>query len=173
MYGIMYLTPSRRIALDAPPGREDKSVALRRHHALNPRPATVMDPAFNSGNPFFDAHDLVQVKYEMLRRVREEGRRVTESAAAFGFSRPSFYEAQAGFEVGGLPGLLPQRPGPRRAHKLSEEVVDYLATEIAQTPSLNSQQLAQMIETRYGFKVHRRSVERALARRKKGLRVTL
>jgi hypothetical protein len=72
----------------------------------------VADPAFNSGNPFFDARDLVQVKYEMLRRVRQEGRRVTKSAAAFGFSRPSFYEAQASFEIGGLPGLLPQRPGP-------------------------------------------------------------
>ena len=39
----------------------------------------------------------MQVKYEMLRRVREDGQRVSEASATFGFSRPSFYEAQAAF----------------------------------------------------------------------------
>ena len=100
---------------------DDKEASLRRHHALNPRPDGVADPAFGSGEPFFDARDLVQVKYEMLRRARQEGATVTEAAAAFGFSRPSFYEAKASFESDGLPGLLPRRPGPRRAHKLSED----------------------------------------------------
>jgi hypothetical protein len=65
--------------------REDKESALRRHHALNPRPNAVRDPAFTSGNPFFDPRDLVQVKYEMLRRVREEGDSVSQAAAEFGF----------------------------------------------------------------------------------------
>jgi len=160
----------RRSRLPQPRPREDKSAALRRHHALNPRPDVVVDPDFASDNPFFDARDLVQVKYEMLRRVRQEGRPVTEAAANFGFSRPSFYEAQASFEIAGLPGLLPQRPGPKRAHKLSEEVVEHLESALAEAPSLNSQQLAGMVEARFGIRVHRRSVERALARRKKGLR---
>jgi transposase len=163
----------RRSRLPQPPPREDKSTALRHHHALNPRPEAVVDPAFTSDSPFFDARDLVQVKYEMLRRVREEGRPVTEAAASFGFSRPSFYEAQASFEIGGLPGLLPQRPGPKRAHKLSEEIVEHLERALAETPSLNSQQLAGMVEAEFGHRVHRRSVERALARRKKGLRPRL
>ena len=73
------------------------------------------DAAFTAGGPFFDPEDLVQVKYEMLRRVREEGAAVTQASAAFGFSRPSFYAAQAAFQEAGLPGLVPQRPGPRRA----------------------------------------------------------
>ena len=94
---------------------EDKAVALRRHHALNPRPQAVGDSAFTSGNAFFDPRDLVQVKYEMLRRVKEDGEPVTQAAADFGFSRPSFYQAQAVFESEGLPGLVPQRPGPKRA----------------------------------------------------------
>ena len=152
-----------------PPPREDKSAVLRRHHALNPKPGTVVDPAFTADNPFFDAQDLVQVKYEMLRRVRQEGRPVTEAAANFGFSRPSFYEAQSSFEVGGVPALLPQRPGPKRAHKLSEEVLDRVESALADAPSLNSQQLAGVVEVEFGLQVHRRSVERALARRKKGL----
>ena len=90
-----------------------------------------MTRPFGSGDPFFDARDLVQVKYEMLRRAREEGSTVSEAAAAFGFSRPSFYEAKAAYESGGLPGLLPKRPGPRRAHKLSEAVVARLAEALA------------------------------------------
>jgi len=147
--------------------REDKESELRRHHALNPRPQAVRDPAFTSGNPFFDARDLVQIKYEMLRRVRQEGQSVSQAATDFGFSRPSFYEAQAVFEAAGLPGLLPQRPGPKRAHKLSEEVVDRLQEALASDPSLNSARLAALLEEERGLRVHPRSVERALARRRK------
>lgn len=149
---------------------EDKARALRRHHALNPRAGAVSAPAFTAGNPFFDARDTVQVKYEMLRRVRQEGESVSQAAAAFGFSRPSFYQAQALFEEAGLAGLMPQRPGPKRAHKLSEEVVDGLEEARAESPTLSSAQLAALLEERFGLRVHRRSVERALARRrKKGL----
>lgn len=146
----------------------DKTAALRRYHALNPRPQAVTDPAFRSGDPFFDRNDLVQVKYEMLRRVREEGLQVSRAAATFGFSRPSFYEAQAVFERAGLPGLVPQRPGPRRAHKLSETVVDFLESSLADDPSLNSAGLARLVKERFDVTVHRRSVERALERRKRG-----
>src|SRR5262249_23186069 len=147
--------------------REDKDAALRRHHALNPRPNAVRDLAFTSGNPFFDPRDLVQVKYEMLRRVREEGESVSQAAADFGFSRPSFYEAKTVFEAAGLPGVLPQRPGPKRAHKLSEEVVDWLQEALTSDPSLNSVRLATLLESERGLRVHPRSVERALARRRK------
>jgi transposase len=149
---------------------DGKLAALRRHHAQHPRPDMVRDPAFTSGDPFFDRRDLVQVRYEMLRRVREEGRSVTGTAAAFGVSRPAFYAAAASFEQAGLPGLVPERPGPRRAHKLSETVVDALAASLAADPSLTSASLARIAEARFGIVVHRRSVERALARRKRGLR---
>ena len=36
---------------------------------------------------------------------------VSECAAAFGFSRPTFYRVQAEFEAQGLPGLLPRQRG--------------------------------------------------------------
>jgi transposase len=151
---------------------DDKAAALRRHHALNPRPERVSDPAFRWGDPFFDRADLVQVKYEMLRRAREAGQSVSGAAAAFGFSRPSFYAARASFEAAGLPGLVPRRPGPRRAHKLAAPIVESLAGALAADPSLDSADLAAMAEERFGIRVHRRSVERALERRKKGRRRT-
>jgi hypothetical protein len=59
--------------------RDEKADALRRQHALNPRPNDVHDPTFTSGNVSFDARDVVQVKYEMLRRVREEGQPVSRA----------------------------------------------------------------------------------------------
>lgn len=146
---------------------DPKEAALRRHHALNPRPEGVADPAFRSGDAFFDARDLVQVKYEMLRRARRDGSTVTDAAADFGLSRPSFYEAKASFDSGGLAALLPRRPGPRRAHKLSEAVVARLAEARAGTPGLAAADLVELARSEFGLVVHPRSIERALARRPK------
>jgi transposase len=144
--------------------REDPKVeALRAERSLNPRPEAVRDEAF-SGSEFLDARDLVQVKYEMVRRVRVDGEAVSHSAAAFGFSRPSFYEAAAAIDTGGLAALVPARPGPRRAHKLNDEVVAYAHAQLEADPSLRSVDLVTLIEERFGIRVHPRSVERALAR---------
>ena len=154
--------------MTAPEEHDGKVSALRLQRALNPRPDRVRDPAFTGDNPFFDAQDLVQVKYEMLRRVREDGQRVSEASATFGFSRPSFYEAQTAFEESGLPGLLPRRPGPRRAHKFSAAVLDVLEDALDEQPRLSSTDLAHLVEARFGLIVHPRSVERALRRRQKG-----
>ncbi|MCL5943192.1 MAG: helix-turn-helix domain-containing protein [Actinobacteria bacterium] len=143
---------------------EDPKVeALRAERSLNPRPEAVTDEEFRSSE-FFDARDLVQVKYEMVRRVRVDGQAVSRSAAAFGFSRPSFYEAAAALEAGGLAALVPARPGPRRAHKLTEEVVAFARERLESAPPLRSVDLVEAIAERFGIRVHPRSVERALAR---------
>src|SRR5690349_24735330 len=100
------------------PDRDPKSRALQQEGSLHPHPEQVTDELFLT-NEFFDARDLVQVKYEMLRRVQSDGQPVNRAAAAFGFSRPSFYQAQATFQQGGLPALIPHKRGPRQAHKLT------------------------------------------------------
>jgi transposase len=142
---------------------DPKEESLRAARALNPRPEAVVDDAF-AGSEFLDARDLVQVKYEMVRRVRVEGEPVASTAQAFGFSRPSWYAAAAALDEDGLPGLLPARPGPRRAHKLTEEVVAYLRTALEVDPALRTADLVTRIEARFGLRVHPRSIERALAR---------
>jgi hypothetical protein len=83
--------------------QDTKLRTLQQQGTLNPRPTAVRDQLFLEDD-FFDARDLVQVKYEMLRRVRTEGKSVTEAATDFGFSRPSFYQAQLAFEQNGLGG---------------------------------------------------------------------
>jgi transposase len=147
------------------PQQDPKVEALRAQRSLNTRPEAVSDPAFE-GSEFLDARDLVQVKYEMVRRVRVDKAPVSRAAAAFGFSRPSFYEAAAALDGGGLAGLVPQRPGPRRAHKLSDEVVDFAEAAMGQNPSLRAADVAGLVSDRFGVSVHPRSIERALARRR-------
>ena len=53
-------------------GEDPKVEALRAARSLNPRPGVVRDERF-ADSEFFDARDLVQVKYEMVRRVRVDG----------------------------------------------------------------------------------------------------
>lgn len=145
---------------------DPKQEALRAARALNPRPGAVTDPAF-AESEFLDARDLVQVRYEMVRRVRAEGQSVSAAAAGFGFSRPSWYAAASALDEGGLPGLLPARPGPRRAHKLTAEIVAFLALALADDPGLRPGELARRVEESFGITVHPRSVERALERARK------
>lgn len=139
---------------------------LHRQGCLNPHPESVADPLFALSD-FFDSRDLVQVKYEMVRRVRTDGQPVARCVMAFGFSRPSFYQAQAALDREGLPGLLPKKRGPRRSHKLGPQVMDFVLGQLSQEPSLSSSELARRVEQRFNLQVHPRSIERALARQEK------
>lgn len=145
---------------------DPKLDALRQSGTLNPRPAGVTDEAFRA-HAFFDARDLVQVRYEMLRRVRVEQRSVTGAAEAFGVSRPTFYQAQAAFEEAGLGGLVPRKRGRRHAHKLTPAVMAYVQAARAGKPPPSTATLVQEIAERFGVTVHPRSLERALAREEK------
>ena len=146
--------------------RDPKADALRQRGSLNPRPQAVRDPLF-AGGEFFDPRDLVQVKYEMVRRVRVDGQGVSHSAQAFGFSRPAFYHAQSALTEGGLPALVPKKPGPRRAHKLSVEVMEFLTQSVSDEPALRARKLAERVRVRFGRAVHPRSIERAFQRAEK------
>ena len=88
--------------------KEEKRRALRQQATLNPRPEGVTHPLFQDSE-FFDPHDLLQVKYEMLRLVGLEQRPVSEAAKVYGFSRPSFYQARAAFDQHGISILRPSR----------------------------------------------------------------
>lgn len=138
-----------------------KHVALRQHGVLNPHPERVVDLLFQE-HEFFDRRDLVQVRYEMLRRVRLEGHSATAAAAAFGCSRFAFYEAQDAYRRGGLPGLIRRRPGPRHRHKLTEPILTFLLTRRGRDPALNVETLVRLVRDEFGVGVHPRSIERAL-----------
>ncbi len=145
---------------------DEKTRALRASGALNGNPATVSDPAFRS-HPFFDPRDLVQVKYEMLRRVQVDGYSITHTATSFGFSRPVFYAAQSALDRGGLPALVRQRPGPRRRHKVRPEILEFLQQVRLDEPTARLGDLAARVESRFGVRLHPRTIERVLGPRPK------
>ena len=147
--------------------RDPKRDALRQVNALHPHPDKVKDPLFLERD-FFDRRDLVQVKYEMLRRVRVDDASVANAAAAFGLSRPSYYEARDAFAKQGLLGLIPRKRGPRRSHKLAPEVIEFVRELRSANPAIRPAELARQIEERYRIRVHPRSIERALSRVGKG-----
>lgn len=141
-----------------------RHAALKAQGALHPHPERVTDGLFES-SAFFDPHDAVQVKYEMLRRVRVQSAKVSETAAAFGFSRPAFYQVREAFEREGLRGLLPRKRGPRGPHKLTDEILAVVAERTdAEGSPLPARELARYLKDEHGITAHPRSIERSLAR---------
>jgi transposase len=150
----------------APPDRPQKRQALRRHGTLNPQPESVTHPLFQNSD-FFDADDLLQVKYEMLRQVQVEENSISEAARAFGFSRPSFYQAQSAFQQDGVAGLFPHKRGPQGGHKLTSEVMEFVAQQRSEDPARTPEQLAAAVHKRFRIQVHPRSIQRRLLAEKK------
>jgi transposase-like protein len=146
--------------------RDAKARTLAEQGVLNSMSDRVTDVRFQAGE-FFDPRDLVQVKYEMVRRVRTEGATVTAAAQAFGVSRPTYYQAQRALDAAGLPALVPKRPGPRGAHKLTDAVMAFVDRVRRDEPTVGPAALSQRVRQRFGLAVHPRSIERARARREK------
>ena len=145
---------------------DPKPDALRRQGTLNPRPQAVKAALFGE-QEFFDPRDLLQVKYEMLRQAGQVKASVTQTAASFGFSRVAFYQIRRQFEQNGLAGLLPRPRGPRSPHKLTGEIMQHLEQALVKDPTLRTPTLVEMVHAQFGISVHRRSIERALARSQK------
>ena len=120
-----------------PTTARSEKLELKRTGTLNPHPSSVSDALFKE-NPFFDPNDLLQVRYEMLRRHSVEGASIVDVAAKFGVSRPTVYQAQAAFQQAGLSGLLPKQRGPKERHKLSAEVIEYVRALRAADPGLTT-----------------------------------
>lgn len=152
--------------MSKPSTTESKRKILRSLGALHHHPEQVQDALFQQDG-FFDPHDLVQLKYEMLRCVRVDGKPIRRAAKDFGFSRPSVYQARAAFQRAGLPGLLPAKRGPRGAHKMDDAVMAFVREQLLSDPAVRAAGLAKRIRARFGIAVHPRTIERALRRQEK------
>ena len=146
---------------------DPKLQELTKRHALHPHPERVTHELFGA-HAFFDPHDAMQVKYEMLRRVTVDGQSVVRAVREHGYTRPTYYEAKKAVEQDGIAGLLPRKLGPRSAHKLSSEVMESVGELLSEDPSLVARDLVDKIFERFRIRVHPRSIERALEREKRG-----
>jgi transposase len=142
-----------------------KVKALLEEGTLNPTPDRVRDPKFQE-NEFFDPRDLVQVKYEMLRRVSVENTSVTDATEEYGVSRPTYYQTKANFDKAGLVGLVPQKRGPRGPHKLQGEVLAFAEQQLVAGEPVRARALAKLIRQKFDLNIHPRTIERAVAGKK-------
>ena len=151
------------------PARHDrlrsKADILAEDGTLNPAPDKVGDPKFQEGG-FFDPRDIVQVKYEMLRRVSVEKASVTDASGQYGVSRPTFYQAKADFGEGGVAGLVPQKRGPHGPHKIQNEVLAFLIAQLSPGEPIRARKLAMLVQKEFGIDVHPRTIERAVGGKK-------
>ena len=143
-----------------------KLAALKATGALNRNPHAVVDPLFR-GRGFFDPRDLLQVRYEMVRRHHVEEVPMAMTAQLFGVSLPTAYQAQAAFAAEGLAGLLPKRRGPKQGHKLTPEILAYIEQRRSERPAWRISDLRADLQRTFGLTIHRRSLERVLRGKKK------
>ena len=140
---------------------KEKYYRLKELNCLNPKPEKTKDKLFLK-DEFFDPNDLLQVKYEMLRRVKMEGLSINKASDDFGFSRVAFYHTKKNFDKDGLCGLIPKKRGPRTKHKMGKEIVDFCRKELEIKESLSFSTLANLVYKKFDIKVHPRSIRRAL-----------
>jgi transposase len=146
-------------------GEPAKVKALLEEGTLNPTPEKVHDRKFQE-NEFFDSRDLVQVKYEMLRRVSMDRASVTHATEEYGVSRPTYYQSKVSFEKGGIAGLVPRKRGPRGPHKLQGEALQFVEQQLVAGEPVRARELAKLIRQTFGLNIHPRTIERAAAGKK-------
>jgi len=98
-----------------------------------------------------------------LESRADDLRAVVDAAETFGLSRPVYYVTQELFNREGLPGLLPRKRGPKRPHKLTEEVLAVLAQAVREAERMPSgAELAVHLAERCGIRAHPRTILRRL-----------
>ena len=145
--------------------KQKKASSLMEEGTFNAFSEKVKASGFQEGE-FFDPRDLVQVKYEMLRRVRVENATVTEAAEEYGFSRTAFYQANSSFDEAGINGLIPGKRGPRGPHKVNAEVLAFLKSNVEEGKPIRARKLALLVQQAFGFDIHPRTIERVLTGKK-------
>jgi transposase len=143
-----------------------KPAFLAAHQALHPHPERIRDSLFRQGG-FFDPRDLVQVRYELLRRHLFDKQPVNQIIRDFGISRQMFYVLLRMFQQNGLAGLLPRKRGPKRAHKCSDAILAFVVARRAESPGRSAKELAEDVGKEFGVQLHPRTLERRLPRQEK------
>jgi hypothetical protein len=132
---------------------------LRRALCLHRSPENVKDEAFIEKSDFFDPRDIVQVKYELLRRCQIDGKDVASACLDFGFSRTTYYKVQQAFLAGGLPSLMGRQRGRPNPIKVTDVVLGYTIAEKAKNPKLTAREMVAALEARYQLQLSVRMVQ--------------
>jgi len=136
---------------------------MRKNGSFNYRANNITAEIF-SNSTFFDAYDLIQVKYEMLRAVEKEHHDVSSASVMYGYSRVSFYQIKKEFDKNGITGLMPKKRGPKGSRKLNSSDIEY-AKELEKT--FTKSQIVNRLKEERGIIISKRTLERELSDKKK------
>src|ERR1700733_14042654 len=103
---------------------------------------------------------MVQVKYEMLRRVSVENASVVHATGEYSVSRPTYCQVRTRFEEAGIAGLVPRKRGPHGPHKVQGAMLEFIQKQVAAGEPIRARQLAQQIRKKFDLDVHPRTSER-------------
>jgi len=142
-----------------------KKEILQRNGTYNKNYARVKAARF-IGDDFYDPMDIVQVKYEMIRDVARGGNPVIDATGDFGFSRTAYYNIKDAFDKQGVSGLIPEKPGPRGPHKLTQEYQKQIDDYISEKPQASSEEIVAVINENNAINISKRTIERYKAKKK-------
>jgi len=145
---------------------KQKESYLQDNGVLNPHPERVQDELFLA-NEFFDPRDLLQVRYEMIRRHQIDKVSVLDTSKQFGVSRVTFYQITGLYDNLGIIGLVPQKPGPKSPTKCTEEIIEFVRQLRSLQPDITWEDLIHAVYEEFGITLHRRTIERRLTSVKK------
>jgi len=143
----------------------NKKDILMKNGTYNKNHEKVTAPKF-LGDTFYDPMDIAQVKYEMLKDVEKKETTIADAASDYGFSRAAFYNIKEAFSKQGIKGLIPEKPGPRKPHKLTQECQELIDGYVAENPRISSSEITERIKRENDIQMSKRTVERYRAKKK-------
>lgn len=143
-------------------GDSPKRRNLERCGLLNAGAERVNDALFRRHPDFFDPHDALQVRYEMIRSHEIDKQSVVKICRRFGVSRQTFYNFKDRFEREGTAGLLRKKPGPKGPSKLTAELMSFVEEQLAGSDDVTASAIGSKLKHELGIVVHPRTIEKLL-----------
>ena len=143
-----------------------KKKLLEEDGTYNSKPDTVVDTKFQD-NDFFDPDDLIQVKYEMLRRVSIDKDTIASVTKEYGVSRPTYYQAKANFVKSGIGGLFPKKRGPQGPNKMNGKILEFIENNIVHGEPIRARKISRAVKKEFDTNIHPRTIERAITKKKR------
>ena len=144
-----------------------KTDILKENGTFNHQSDKVTADDFRHGI-FFDPQDLVQVKYEMLRSVAKDNLSVSEASKKYGLSRQTYYINKEAVEKAGIMALIPQKPGPKHATKLTDDGKTFIDSFVQSHPKATLKDINEALAQNTGITVHLRTIQRYLSKKLSG-----
>ncbi len=122
----------------------------------------VDEALFHRYPDFFDPHDALQVRYEMIRSHEIDKQSVVTICRRFGISRQTFYNFKDRFEREGTAGLLWKKPGPKGPSKLTPEVTRFVEEQLVGRVTVTASEIGTELKQELGVVLHPRTIEKIL-----------